>query len=126
MLTLSLLPQEFGICRLDSEEETPDWAAEGPFLSITRTADELSIVCPARAIPDDVTASRGWRCLKVRGPLDFSLTGVLLSLARPLAEAGVSIFAISTYDTDYVLVPDRDLTQALTALRRAGHVVLIE
>ncbi|KPL88418.1 ACT domain-containing protein [Ardenticatena maritima] len=123
MLTLSLLPHVLGVCRLDAESAIPAWATQDAFFSITRTADELSIVCPAALIPAGVTAETGWRCLKVHGPLDFSLVGVLRSIAEPLAQAGISIFAISTYDTDYVLVQADALPRAIEALRRAGHRV---
>jgi len=123
-LTLSVLPEEFGVCRLESTDEIPGWAMSEPFFSITRTPAELSIVCPAACIPEETPAERGWRCFKVHGPLDFVQTGVLLSLAKPLAEAGVSIFAVSTYDTDYLLVKRGDLRKAIAALRLSGHRVL--
>ncbi len=124
MLTLSVLLEEFGVCRLGSADEIPDWAMSEPYFSITRAPEELSIVCPAACIPEETPAERGWRCLKVHGPLDFVQTGVLLSLAKPLAEAGVSIFAVSTYDTDYLLVKGGDLRRAIAALRLAGHIPL--
>ncbi len=123
MLKLAVLPGEFGVCRLDKAAEIPPWVLDGTFFSITRTLDELSIVCPAQAIPDTVQAERGWRCLKVYGPLDFGLVGVLSSLADPLARAGISIFAMSTYDTDYLLVRERDLPRAIASLQAAGHHV---
>ena len=93
------------------------------FHAIVRTAEELSIVCAEQAVPPGVICQRGWRGLKVAGPLDFALTGVLASLAGPLAEAAVSIFAISTYDTDYLLIREVQLDTAIDALRRAGHAV---
>jgi hypothetical protein len=93
-------------------------------LAIVRSADELSIVCEESKVPMDVKTERGWRVLKVLGPLDFSLVGILSDLANALAKAGVSIFAISTYDTDYVLVKQDQLDVALFALREAGHEVL--
>ncbi|MDO4246361.1 MAG: ACT domain-containing protein, partial [Deinococcus sp.] len=89
--------------------------------SVTRTADELSVVCGAKQVPDNVQSSRGWAALKLHGPFDFGLTGVLASILDPLRDAGVGIFAVSTFDTDYVLVAHRDLPTALTALREAGH-----
>ena len=92
-------------------------------MAIVRTAEELSIVCAEQAVPAGVTCQRGWRGLKVAGPLDFALTGVLASLAGPLAEAGVSIFAISTYDTDYLFVREEQLGTAIDALRRAGFAI---
>jgi len=90
---------------------------------VRRTVEEISIVCPQTSVPPDVICERGFRCLKVRGPLAFSEIGILESLARPLAEAGVSIFAISTFDTDYLFVPEADLDRGLAALSGAGHSV---
>ena len=122
-LNLSLLPNRYAICRLSSEAPIPDWAGPDDFLSITRTADELSIVCAEAGIPDGVKCDRGWRCLKVAGPLDLSLTGVLASLANPLAEARINIFAISTFDTDYLLVKAENLALAAEVLIQSGHRV---
>jgi len=122
-LELSVLPQRFAVCRLDSEDAIPDWVMEGDFWSVTRTDEELSVVVPEDSAPASWKSEKGWRCLKVQGPLDFSLTGILASLASPLADAGISIFAISTYDSDYILVRDQDLEQATEALSEAGHVI---
>jgi hypothetical protein len=108
---------------MDSQAAVPAWAASSVFSSITRTADELSIVCEEAGVPLDVKHDGGWRCLELAGPLDLSLTGVLASVLRPLAEAGVSIFAASTFDTDYVLVRAGQLEKAVAALRAAGHLV---
>ena len=126
MLTISVLQEKLGICRLESSAGIPAWAKESDFFSITRTPEELSIVCSAACIPREVRAERGWRGLKVEGPLDFEETGVLLSLAEPLARAGVSIFVVSTYETDYLLVRERDLETAVEVLRIAGHKVDME
>ena len=101
----------------------PSWALRGSFVSTVRTPGELSVVAPDSAIDSHVEGERGWRALRIDGTLDFALTGVLAALAAPLAEAGVSIFAVSTYDTDYVLVRDAQLATALEALRTAGHTV---
>jgi hypothetical protein len=101
----------------------PDWALSSAFLSITRTSDELSVVCLQEAVPPEVRCEKGWRCLRVEGPLDFSEIGVLASLTSVLAAAGVSLFAISTFDTDYLLVGETDLERAVTALRGVGHRV---
>jgi len=120
-LTLSLLSGSFGICRLEPEATIPDWANAGGFISITRTSDELSIVCAEANVPEGVKADRGWRCLKVEGPLDLSLTGVLASLVSPLAEARINIFAISTFDTDYLLVKEEKISRATEVLIRSGH-----
>lgn len=123
-MTLIVLPDEFAVARLAPSDAIPSWAAAAPISSTTRTADELSIVCASSHVPVHVTAERGWRCLRIAGTLDFSVTGVLASIAGPLADAGVSMFAISTYDTDYVLVPAPALPAAIVALTAAGHDVI--
>jgi hypothetical protein len=117
-----LLAGRVAVCRLAAAERVPEWAG-GSFCSVTRTAGELSVVCAESAVPGGVPCEGAWRALQVEGPLDFALTGVLASLAVPLAEAGVSIFAISTFDTDYVLVKEESLARAVNALRAAGHEV---
>jgi hypothetical protein len=123
-LTLVILPELFAVCRLRKEEKLPQWVLPGEFFSITRTADELSIVCNQANVPDSVQCEKGWRCLQVEGILNFALTGILASLAAPLAEAKISIFAISTFDTDYLLVKENNLQQALDVLLLAGHQVI--
>lgn len=95
----------------------------GEFFSITRTSDELSIVCLESNVDETVTCEKGWRCLKLHGPFAFSMVGVLSSVTAPLAHAGVSIFAISTYDTDYLLIKQESLEEAVSALGQAGHLV---
>ena len=90
-------------------------------MSVTRTANELSVVCPARAVPDGTECETGWRIFKVEGVLDFALTGILCSVVKPLAEAGVSIFALSTYDSDYVMVKEENIEKAADVLTAAGH-----
>lgn len=121
---LQIMPQRLAVARLDPAADLPAWLPRDGFLSITRTSDELSIVVDEQALPGRVTAETGWRMLKVLGPLDFSLVGVLASLANPLAAAGVSIFAISTYDTDYLLVREAQFPLALAALAEAGFDLL--
>jgi len=123
-MDLIVLEGELGVARLGATDPIPEWAAQGIISSITRTDDELSVVCGARAIPPNVQAERGWRGLRVAGRLDFTLTGVLASLAAPLAANKVSIFAVSTYDTDYILVRSQALAAALDCLRAAGHHVV--
>jgi len=123
MLTLTVLPETLAICRLSVDEAVPDWAMLGEFVSITHTNDELSIVCAAENVPADVKADRGWRALKVAGPLDLALTGILASLTEPLAKAQINLFAISTFDTDYLLVKGHNLAGACDVLRRAGQHV---
>ena len=122
-LALSLLPDTLAICRLTPVAPMPDWALAGSFFSIARTADELSIVCPQSDVPPGIQCDRDWRCLKVEGPLDLSLIGILASLTAPLARAGIGIFAVSTYDTDYVLVKEKCLEEAVLVLSQEGHHV---
>jgi len=123
-LTLSLLGDNYSICRLGPEAEIPPWALAGDFFSITRTKDELSLVCSHELVPPGVQCEKGWRCIMVEGTLDFSLTGILASLTVALAEAGISIFAISTFDTDYLLVKAENLERAVLKLKEAGHDVV--
>ncbi len=122
-LTLSTLPDTLAICRLDPAAPIPSWVTTRDFVSITRTRDELSIVCAQRDVPAGVQCERDWSALKVEGKLDFSLTGILASLVAPLADASISIFAISTYDTDYLLVQETDLPRAVQVLSAAGHKI---
>ena len=122
-LTLELLHETFAVAQLDGDSEVPAWAQGGPFVSVTRTRSELSIVCVEASVPSDVKAQRGFRCLRVLGPLDFVEVGVLESFAHPLANAGISIFALSTFDTDYLLLAEVELEAGLSALSAAGHVV---
>ncbi|MCI0418682.1 MAG: ACT domain-containing protein [Acidobacteria bacterium] len=123
-LTLTILAECFAVARLDENTPFPQWASSGGWWSVTKTDDELSIVCPEEQVPANVMVSRGWKCLKVSGPLDFNLTGILSSLVNPLAEAQISVFALSTYDTDYLLVKAENLERALRVLSFAGHQVL--
>jgi uncharacterized protein len=120
---LVVLEDELAVARLDASDPIPEWGHRGSLSSIARTPEELSIVCAAAAVPAGIKAERGWRSLRVAGRLDFSLTGVLASIAGPLAAADVSIFAVSTYDTDYVLVREQCLPAAIACLRKAGHEV---
>lgn len=120
-LDLRILDDELAICRLDPDEEIPAWVAGGGLWCITRTEEELSLVCATDQAPEDARSEGPWRALKVQGPLDFALTGILAALAAPLAEAGIPIFALSTFDTDYLLVRSECLDLAVEALRAAGH-----
>lgn len=122
-LTLALLPGRYAISRLDAVAKVPPWLPSRGFVSVTRTDEELSIICGEEAVPASVKASRGWRAMKVDGPLPFDMCGVLSSITAPLAEAEVSVFAIATHDTDYVLVTGDTLEKAVKALTRAGHRV---
>jgi len=114
-LTLLLLEDRIGICRLGPEAALPSWALITGFVSITRTANELSVVCLESQVPEGIRCERGWRCLGVAGVLPFSAVGVLASLTAPLAEARVSVFAVSTFDTDYSFVKEEDWTKACEA-----------
>jgi hypothetical protein len=118
------MPNLYAILRLPPDAPVPDWATKGEFTSITRTADELSIVCAAKNIPKEFAPGPRWICLKLEGPFPFSQTGVLLSFIEPLSNNGVPIFAISTYDTDYVLIPQEHITRAVGLLCEAGHKFL--
>lgn len=120
-MDLKVLPENFAVCRLLPETKTA-WV-EGGFSSVTVTPSEVSVVCETRFVPDDVKHEPGWRCLRVQGTFDFDAVGVLAALAVPLAEAGVPILALSTFDTDYLLVKDSRLPDAVSALENAGHTV---
>jgi hypothetical protein len=119
-LRLTLLTEQYAICRLSPDDPVPPWAMEGPFYAIMRTPEELSILCLERRIPSGIRCQMGWRAFKVHGPLDFGEVGVLARLTGILAAAGIPILAISSFDTDYVLVQDRMQQQAVAALRSAG------
>ena len=122
-LTITVQPEVYAICKLKPAAKVPDWAADENFCCVTRTESELSIVCPEQQLPRGTKAERDWRLLRVEGKLSFSLTGVLASITSPLGDAQISVFAISTYDTDYVLVRDAELNRAIQALEIAGHTV---
>lgn len=123
-LRLSVLDKRFAVCRLEPDHEIPNWAVEDGFFSVTRTPDELSISCLEQNLPEGSLRESGWCALKLEGPFEFSEIGVLASVAKPLAVAGVSIFAVSTYDTDYVLVKGDQLDPAVDALRSYGHEIV--
>lgn len=124
-LTISVLPKLFTICKFPADTPMPAWAKGGSFLSVTRTEAELSIVAETDQVPGDLQSTiSSWRVMKVHGPFDLSVVGVLASLVTPLAHKGISIFTISTFDTDYLLVQANDLKAAAAALRNAGHSIL--
>jgi hypothetical protein len=127
MLDLELLPDEYAICRLPVGTAVPSsllaLAGGSHVVSVTWTAEEVSVLCPAVHAPADAAVETPWRCLRVAGPVNLALTGVLASIVNPLAEARVNIFAFSTYDTDYVVVPAVRLAEAVSALHAAGHRV---
>ena len=123
-LYLTVLDEIYAVVRFASNSEIPNWAYGGGFVSITMTGDELSIVCKNESVPNDAVSESDWRIIKVMGPLDFSLTGILAGLSQPLAENKISIFAISTYDTDYILVKNEQLGQAIRVLNEEGYQFL--
>jgi hypothetical protein len=125
MLDLELLPGDYAICRLPAGSPLPSGLSAGAqVLSVTWTPDEVSILCPAELAPADAAVETPWRCLRVAGPVQLALTGVLASIVSPLADARVNIFAFSTFDTDYLVVPTVRLTEALGALTGAGFRIV--
>ncbi|SHH95581.1 ACT domain-containing protein [Clostridium grantii] len=124
ILTMKLLSEKYGVCRLDKKDLIPAWAQKGEFFSITRTLDELSIVCVENNIPSDIKCEKDWRVLKIEGPLDFALIGILASISTILAQKGISIFAISTYDTDYILVKESEIDNATEALVNENYEII--
>jgi hypothetical protein len=125
-LSLKILPDRMAVCRFDPAAALPDWIAEASFCSITRTEAELTIVCPEIHLAPGISSEAGWRCFQVQGPLDFSEIGIIFSLTRPLAANGVSVFVMSTFNTDYLMVKDNALAKAIDALTAEGHRVLKE
>lgn len=122
-MKIEVLNGEFSVSRLDSTSKFPDWALKSSFYSISRTASELSVVSETSLIPPGIKTEGGWRMMKVEGILDFSLTGILASITAPLAMSKISIFAVSTFDTDYVLVKEEDLVRSCEVLRLSGFEI---
>ena len=122
-MKLLALSGEYCVCRLRSDQPVPSWVWNSAFCSVTRSPDELSVVCQQDTVPFEVIREPGWRCWKLQGPIPFSAAGVVRSLAEPLGAAGIPIFIISTYDTDYLLVKQKHETSARRALLAAGHDV---
>jgi uncharacterized protein len=123
-LKMKLMGGRCAICRLDRTDGLPEWAMKGDFFSVTGTQDELSIVCGQDDVPAGTVCDKDWRLLKVEGPLDFAMEGVLHSISAVLANGGISIFAVSTYETDYILIKDKDVEHAARAL--SNEMVIIE
>jgi hypothetical protein len=123
-LSLKVLPDTYAVVRLNPDDALPPWFRPKGFRTVSWTAEELSILCEETMVPAEVSAERGWRCMMLQGPFPFELTGILLAVLAPLAEAGIGIFALSTFDTDYVLVKDAALEPAVDALRRSGHRIV--
>ena len=122
-LALTVLPKTFVICKLPADAPVPAWATQGKFFSITRTSEELSVVAETDMVPENLRGDIAWRAMKAHGPFAFSEVGVLAALVAPLAEAGISVFALSTFDTDYLFTGETQLQAAVAALRKAGHTV---
>jgi uncharacterized protein len=120
-LNLATMKETMAICRMEPHEGIPAWVVESPFYAVTRTEDELSLVCPEKRVPQEIKSDRGWCCLKIQGPMALSETGVLASLTGPLAETGISVFVVSTFDTDYLLIKKKHLVRATRVLVQAGH-----
>ncbi|WP_139996539.1 ACT domain-containing protein [Paenibacillus paridis] len=125
-MNLVILDTQFSVVKLSPTEAIPSWAGKGEFFSITRTNEELSIVCPTSNVSDELlkNVEHDWKCIKVVGVLDFALTGILSSLANPLAENNISIFAMSTFNTDYLLIKVDSTGKAKSVLENAGHTFL--
>ena len=123
-LTLSILPEKLGICRFDKNSPIPSWATNGEFFSITKTNQELSIIYPQEKIPGGVLFEKDWRAFKVEGFVEgLYSVGIIASLSQPLAEAGISIFNLSTYETNYVLVEDKNLGKATKILSKFCNII---
>lgn len=120
-MLLNLLPQRLAVLHLEPDAAIPEWSTKAAFFSITRTPDEVSIFCDSKAMPAHPDKIDGWRAFRVAGQLDLSLTGVISTLAVPLAAKQIPVFSISTHDTDYMLVREDQLEDAIDVLRRAGH-----
>ena len=120
-LHLTKIKETMAICRMEPHEGVPAWVTESPFYTVTRTEDEISLVCPEQKVPRKIKSNRGWCCLKIQGPMALSETGILASLTGPLAKARISVFVISTFDTDYLLIKEKDLVRATGVLRQSGH-----
>jgi uncharacterized protein len=118
---LRTLPDSYAVVRLHPGADLPEWVDKGPFRSVTRTDNEVSVVCRDHDVPDGESVDRGWTVLEAMGPLDFSLSGIIASLIQPLADAELPIFVISTFESDYVLIRSADLARAADALEEAGH-----
>lgn len=127
-LERSLLPFEdvFAICRLDRDAPVPEWATKGHFFSVARTPDELSVVCPQTSVPRGNDCETGWRCLKIESPFEFDLSGMISSIAAPVAEADIDVFVVATQDSDYLMVRERNLKRTISMLSERGYRVELQ
>jgi hypothetical protein len=125
-LSLKILPDRMAVCRFEPSAPLPDWIDKPGFYSITRTAEELSVVCSQERVPLEAESETGWRCFQLSGSFDFSEIGIIFSLTQPLAENDISVFVISTFDTDYLMVKAESFTKAIDVLTAQGHQVKAE
>lgn len=126
-LNLIVFEKTYSICRFENGSVLPEWVYLSDFYSITKTKDEISVVTlQPDFIPEDIIINSDWRVIKIEGPLDFSLVGIIADLSAILKKKKISIFTVSTYDTDYVLVKQKDLDSGVAALREEGHNVILE
>ncbi len=123
-MNLEILSGEYRVCRLNPESPVPDWATQGRVYTVTRTEEELSILCRSEQVPVDVEQETHWRAMEVEGPLDFNEIGILAGLLQPLAQAGIPVFVLSTYLTDYLFLKENHLAKAIAVLQRAGNTLL--
>lgn len=123
-IRLKVLPELYSISRLDSKDPIPAWADGDGFVNIARSADELSIVCHQSRVPEGVKVDRDWNCMQFVGPFAFDETGIVLSVVRPLTEAGFGVFVVSTFDGDFLLLKAERFAQGLAVLNEAGHQIL--
>jgi len=124
-LVFTVFPEKYAICRLDSRERIPEWAIGDNFFSVTRTPDELSVICPQERAPGETECERAFRLIRVAGPISLSVIGVVAAISRVIANAGISLLTISTYETDYIMVKDKDLNAAIAALTTEGWQVTV-
>lgn len=122
-LRFIVLPFEYGLCRLHPDDAAPLWPIASSFYSITKTPDEWSVVCEVKHVPDGIQCSKGWRLMKIAAVLDLSLTGITAKFSAALADAGVNLCVIATYDTDYILIPNEKLSAAVAALQEGGFII---
>ncbi len=124
MLQFEVFPKRFAVCQLDMAKPLPNWLLKSSFYTVSKTTDELSVVCEEDLVQDEIQKSVGWRLLKINAVLDISLTGITAQFSTALANAGVNLLVIATYNTDYILVEEAKLTTAIEALRGAGFEVI--
>jgi hypothetical protein len=123
---ISVLKDNYKVCRLNAFEGVPEWALETPLSSVTRTAEELSIVCPDQVAPKELESEHEWKCLKIHGPLGFDEVGIISSLTKVLADVDISVFVLSTFETDYIMVKRLNIEKAAKALKDNGHEIFFD